>query len=84
MREKLPLSIIVPVYNMEKYLPKCLDSIMAQTLKDFELICVNDGSTDESQRVLEEYAARDSRISQCQKSRFGRGLWFVCRLCRLR
>lgn len=71
MREKLPLSIIVPVYNMEKYLPKCLDSIMAQTLKDFELICVNDGSTDESQRVLEEYAARDSRIRVVRKENGG-------------
>lgn len=62
MRETLSLSIIVPVYNMEKYLPKCLDSIIAQTMKDFELICVNDGSTDGSLHVLEEYTGKDSRI----------------------
>ena len=71
MRETLPLSIIVPVYNMEKYLPKCLGSIMAQTMKDFELICVNDGSTDGSQRVLEEYAAKNSRIRVVRKENGG-------------
>lgn len=71
MRETLPLSIIVPIYNMEKYLPKCLDSIMAQTMKDFELICVNDGSTDGSQKVLGEYAAKDSRIRVVRKENGG-------------
>lgn len=56
------ISIIVPVYNIEKYLPKCLDSLLYQTLKNIEIICINDGSTDNSLKILEEYAARDKRI----------------------
>lgn len=56
------ISIIVPVYNVEKYLPQCLDSILAQTFTDFELICVNDGSTDRSGKILDEYVVKDSRI----------------------
>lgn len=56
------ISIIVPVYNVEKYLPQCLDSILAQTFTDFELICVNDGSTDRSGKILDEYVAKDARI----------------------
>jgi len=56
------VSIIMPVYKVEKYLAECLDSVLAQTMTDFELICVNDGSPDNSQQILEEYAARDSRI----------------------
>ena len=46
------ISIIVPVYNVEKYLDKCLNSLVNQTLKDIEIICVNDGSTDNSLEVL--------------------------------
>lgn len=56
------LSIIVPVYNVEKYLPKCLESLIKQTLKDIEIICVNDGSMDNSLAILKEFASRDSRI----------------------
>lgn len=56
------LSIIVPVYNVEKYLPKCLESLIKQTLKDIEIICVNDGSMDNSLAVLKEFASKDSRI----------------------
>lgn len=56
------LSIIVPVYNVEKYLPKCLESLIKQTLKDIEIICVNDGSIDNSLAILKEFASRDSRI----------------------
>ena len=56
------ISVIVPVYNSEKYLKKCLDSIIAQTFKDIEIICVNDGSPDNSADILEEYASKDSRI----------------------
>ena len=56
------LSIIVPVYNVEKYLPKCLESLIKQTLKDIEIICVNDGSMDNSLAILKEIASRDSRI----------------------
>lgn len=56
------LSVIVPVYNAEKYIRECLDSIINQTYKDIEIICVNDGSIDNSQSILEEYAKKDSRI----------------------
>lgn len=56
------VSIIVPVYNVEKYLVHCLDSFINQTLTDIEIICVNDGSQDRSLEILQEYAAHDSRI----------------------
>ena len=56
------ISIIVPIFNVEEYLPKCLDSVLSQTLKDIEVICVNDGSTDGSLRVLQEYKSKDDRI----------------------
>lgn len=56
------VSIITPVYNTEKLLPRCLDSILSQTFSDFELILVNDGSKDGSGALCEGYAARDSRI----------------------
>lgn len=58
----IKISIIVPVYNVEKYLKRCLDSLINQTLKDIEIICVNDGSKDSSLQILEEYAQKDSRI----------------------
>ena len=56
------LSIIVPVYNTEKYLTKCLDSLINQTIKNIEIICINDGSTDDSQSILEMYQKIDKRI----------------------
>ena len=56
------LSIIVPCYNVERYLRQCLDSVINQTLKDIEIICVNDGSTDTTLQILEEYAEHDDRI----------------------
>ena len=56
------ISVIVPVYNVEQYLPQCMDSIINQTFKDIEIICINDGSTDNSGKVLEEYARKDDRI----------------------
>ncbi|MCR4662928.1 MAG: glycosyltransferase [Endomicrobiaceae bacterium] len=56
------ITIIIPVYNVEKYLKQCLDSIINQTFKDFECICVNDGSTDNSLQILQEYAKKDNRI----------------------
>ena len=67
------ISIIVPVYNVEKYLPKCLDSLINQTLKDIEIIAVNDGSTDNSLSVLKEYAQKDSRIVIIDKENSGPG-----------
>ena len=56
------ISIIIPVYNAEKYLEKCLDSVINQTYKNIEIICVNDGSKDNSLKILEEYAKKDERI----------------------
>lgn len=56
------VSIIIPCYNVELYLRQCLDSVVAQTLKDIEIICVNDGSTDNTLDILNEYAQKDSRI----------------------
>lgn len=56
------LSIIIPIYNTEKYLGKCLDSILAQTFGDFEVICIDDGSTDNSSEILTEYAQEDRRV----------------------
>ena len=56
------VSVIVPVYNVEKYLRRCLDSIINQTLKDIEIICVNDGSKDSSLDILKEYSQKDSRV----------------------
>lgn len=56
------ISVIIPVYNTAKYLSDCLDSVIAQTFQDIEIICVNDGSTDNSGEILATYAARDKRI----------------------
>ncbi len=56
------VSVIIPVYNVEPYLRQCLDSVLDQTLKDIEIICVNDGSTDNSLQILKEYAVKDKRI----------------------
>ena len=59
----MPLvSVIIPVYNVEKYLKQCIDSVINQTLKDIEIICVDDGSTDNSLNILKEYALKDERI----------------------
>lgn len=57
------VSVIIPVYNTEKYLRECLDSVINQTLKEIEIICVDDGSTDNSLEILKEYAAKDNRIT---------------------
>lgn len=67
------ISIIVPVYNVEKYLDECLRSIEEQTFSDLEIICVNDGSTDSSLEVLKEHQARDERILIVDKPNAGYG-----------
>ena len=55
MKDSKPIiSVIVPVYNVEKYLRECLESLICQTLEDIEIICINDGSTDSSLAILEE------------------------------
>lgn len=67
------VSIIIPVYNSGKYLSRCLDSLLLQTYNDLELLCVNDGSVDNSLEILKEYAARDSRIRVYSKQNEGKG-----------
>ena len=69
---KNPLvSIIVPVYKAEQWLHRCIDSILAQTMPDFELLLINDGSPDKSGEICDEYAAKDSRIRVFHKENGG-------------
>ena len=68
------VSVIIPIYNVEKYLRECLDSVVNQTLKDIEIICINDGSTDNSLAILEEYASKDSRIILLNQENQGQGV----------
>ena len=68
------VSIILPVYNVESYLRQCLDSIIMQTLEDIEIICVNDGSTDNSLEILQEYKNKDSRIKIINQENRGQGV----------
>ena len=56
------VSIILPIYNVSQYLRECLDSVVRQTLREIEILCVNDGSTDDSLEIIQEYASKDSRI----------------------
>lgn len=65
------VSVIVPVYNTEPYLKKCLDSVLGQSLCDMEIICVDDGSQDKSGEICEEYAGRDSRVKVIHQSNQG-------------
>ncbi|GAA1948428.1 glycosyltransferase family 2 protein [Kitasatospora viridis] len=67
------LSVVVPVYNVERYLKECLDSIAAQTLDDFECVMVDDGSTDSSAEIAEAYAARDPRFRLVRQENKGLG-----------
>lgn len=61
--KQIMISVIIPVYNSEKYLKKCIDSVLAQSYQDFELILVNDGSTDRSGVICDEYAEQDNRVN---------------------
>lgn len=65
------ISVIVPVYNAEKYLHRCIDSILAQTFSDFELLLIDDGSKDNSGRICDKYAAKDNRIRVFHKENGG-------------
>ena len=70
----IKVSVIVPVFNVESYLNESLDSILNQTLKDIEIICINDGSTDNSLDILENYAKKDKRIKIISKENEGQGV----------
>lgn len=73
MTEQASVSILVPVYNASQYLRECLDSIKKQTLSNIEVICVNDGSTDDSLAILQEYAREDNRIKIISQENGGYG-----------
>ncbi|MFR9005048.1 MAG: glycosyltransferase family 2 protein [Collinsella aerofaciens] len=67
------VSLLVPICNVERYLRECLDSAVAQTLKDIEIICINDGSTDSSPDIIREYMERDPRVKIIDKANSGYG-----------
>lgn len=67
------ISVIIPVYNVEKYLEECLNSVLNQTFKDIEVICVNDGSTDDSLAILKSYEKKDNRIRIFSQENKGQG-----------
>lgn len=68
---KIKVSIIIPVYNTEKYIRQTVESIMSQTLKELEIIIINDGSTDESMKIVEELALHDNRIQTYSQANQG-------------
>lgn len=70
---KPKVNIIVPVYNVEKYLVRCMESLLNQTLKEIEIILVDDGSPDNCPQMCDEYARRDSRVKVIHKSNAGLG-----------
>ncbi len=68
---KPKVSIIVPVYNVENYLDRCLDSLINQSFDDIEIICINDGSTDNSLSILKDYEKKDARVKIINKDNSG-------------
>lgn len=73
MNSRVKVSVLVPIYNVEDFLPECLDSLVNQTLKDIEIICINDGSKDGSLDIIKKYASRDKRIKIIDKENSGYG-----------
>lgn len=69
----IKVSIVIPVYNVQEYLSECMESVMGQMMKEIEIICVNDGSTDGSPEILERFAARDERIRLIYRENGGYG-----------
>ena len=69
--ENSKISVIIPVYKVEEYLPRCLDSVINQTYKNLEIILVDDGSPDKSGEICDKYAALDERIKVIHKSNEG-------------
>ena len=62
MKSRAKVSVLVPIYNVEDFLSECLDSLVKQTLREIEIICINDGSTDSSLEIIKSYAKDDKRI----------------------
>ncbi len=71
MSEAIKVSVIIPVYNAQKHLRQCLDSVCGQTLREIEILCVDDGSTDDSPAILADYAARDPRLRVIRQENSG-------------
>ena len=67
------VSVLVPIYNVERYLEKCLQSLCNQTLSDIEILCINDGSTDSSKAIVESFKKKDLRIVLIDKENTGYG-----------
>ena len=85
MEQKTPLvSILVPCCNVEKYLHQCMDSILAQTYENIEIICLNDGSRDNTLAILKEYESKDSRVKVIDKPNTGYGSTMNLALTRLK
>ena len=72
--ERPKVSIIVPIYNVERFLDRCMDSLLNQTLKDIEIIMVDDGSPDNCPQMCDEYAKNDSRVKVIHKKNAGLGM----------
>ena len=72
--ENPKVSIIVPIYNVESYIGECLDSLVRQTIKELEFICIDDGSEDNSYKILEQYAKQDARFIVLKQNREGQGI----------
>ncbi|MBR0372396.1 glycosyltransferase [Candidatus Saccharibacteria bacterium] len=73
MSSRVKVSVLVPIYNVEDYLPECLDSLVNQTLKEIEIICINDGSTDSSPEIIKSYMKKDKRVKIIDKKNSGYG-----------
>ena len=73
MENNPKISIIIPLYNAEKYIDRCMESVNAQTMKDFEVVLVNDGSTDNSAAICRRYASQDPRVTYIEKENGGAG-----------
>ncbi|MDE7223420.1 MAG: glycosyltransferase, partial [Acetatifactor sp.] len=76
----IKVSIIIPIYNEEKYLEECLESVIGQSLEEIEIICVNDGSTDSSKDIIDRFARKDKRIKAIHKENTGNGNTMNCGL----
>ena len=74
MEKDIKISVIIPVYNAEKYLRECLDSVVCQTIQEKEIICINDGSVDKSEEILEEYSSRYDFFTYYKQKNQGAGV----------
>ena len=73
MSNRVKVSVLVPIYNVEEFLPECLDSLVNQTLEEIEIICINDGSKDGSLGIIKDYATKDKRVKIIDKKNSGYG-----------